>query len=82
MTLTRHSQDPRPARRLRPLEGPHEWARRHVYSADTATSEEVPVSATHTILDSPVGALTLVAEDGALTGLYFRHHWYLRDLRS
>jgi methylated-DNA-[protein]-cysteine S-methyltransferase len=37
------------------------------------------VSATHTILDSPVGALTLVAEDGALTGLYYRHHWYRPD---
>ena len=40
------------------------------------------MSATHTILDSPVGALTLVAEHGALTGLYFRHHWYLPDRAS
>lgn len=28
---------------------------------------------THTIVDSP-GDLTVVAEDGALTGLYFVHH--------
>src|SRR5215475_5285775 len=30
----------------------------------------------HAIVESPLGELTLVAEDGALTGLYFRHHWY------
>jgi methylated-DNA-[protein]-cysteine S-methyltransferase len=30
----------------------------------------------HAVIDSPLGALTLVAEDDALTGLYFRHHWY------
>jgi methylated-DNA-[protein]-cysteine S-methyltransferase len=30
----------------------------------------------HTVIDSPLGELTLVAEDEALTGLYFRHHWY------
>ena len=31
---------------------------------------------THTTVDSPLGELTLVAEDGRLTGLYFPHHWY------
>ena len=31
---------------------------------------------THTTTDSPLGELTLVAEDGRLTGLYFPHHWY------
>lgn len=31
----------------------------------------VPV---HTVIDSPVGALTLVAEDAALTGIYFAIH--------
>jgi len=31
---------------------------------------------THTITDSPIGELTLVAEDGRLTGVYFPHHWY------
>lgn len=30
----------------------------------------------HAVIDSPLGELTLVAEDDALTGLYFRHHWY------
>jgi methylated-DNA-[protein]-cysteine S-methyltransferase len=30
----------------------------------------------HAVIDSPLGALTLVAEDDALTGVYFRHHWY------
>jgi methylated-DNA-[protein]-cysteine S-methyltransferase len=34
---------------------------------------------THTTTSSPVGELTLVAEDGALTGLYFPHHWYRPD---
>jgi methylated-DNA-[protein]-cysteine S-methyltransferase len=30
----------------------------------------------HAVFESPLGELTLVAEDDALTGLYFRHHWY------
>jgi methylated-DNA-[protein]-cysteine S-methyltransferase len=30
----------------------------------------------HAIIDSPLGELTLVADGDALTGLYFRHHWY------
>jgi methylated-DNA-[protein]-cysteine S-methyltransferase len=34
---------------------------------------------TTTIIDSPVGELTLVADDGGLTGLYFPHHWYRPD---
>jgi methylated-DNA-[protein]-cysteine S-methyltransferase len=34
---------------------------------------------THTTAESPVGELTLVAEDGMLTGLYFPHHWYRPD---
>jgi methylated-DNA-[protein]-cysteine S-methyltransferase len=34
---------------------------------------------THTAVDSPLGELTLVAEDGRLTGLYFPHHWYRPD---
>jgi methylated-DNA-[protein]-cysteine S-methyltransferase len=34
---------------------------------------------THTTTDSPLGELTLVAEDGRLTGLYFPHHWYRPD---
>jgi methylated-DNA-[protein]-cysteine S-methyltransferase len=34
---------------------------------------------THTTTDSPIGELTLVAEDGRLTGVYFPHHWYRPD---
>ncbi len=30
----------------------------------------------HSVIDSPLGELTLVARDDALTALYFRHHWY------
>jgi methylated-DNA-[protein]-cysteine S-methyltransferase len=30
----------------------------------------------HAVIESPLGELTLVAEGDALTGLYFRHHWY------
>ena len=30
----------------------------------------------HTTFASPVGQLTLVADAGRLTGLYFPHHWY------
>jgi methylated-DNA-[protein]-cysteine S-methyltransferase len=33
----------------------------------------------HTVIDSPVGELTLVADGDALTGLYFPHHWYRPD---
>jgi len=28
---------------------------------------------------SPIGELTLVADDGRLTGVYFPHHWYRPD---
>ncbi len=30
----------------------------------------------HTAIDSPLGPLTLVAGDDALTGVYFRRHWH------
>ena len=30
----------------------------------------------HAVIDSRLGELTLVADGDALTGLYFRHHWY------
>ena len=30
----------------------------------------------HTIIDSPVGELTLTADGDALTGVYYRHHWH------
>ncbi len=35
--------------------------------------------ATHTIIESPIGELTLVADEGKLTGVYFPHHWYKPD---
>lgn len=34
------------------------------------------MTATHTTIDSPCGALTLVTADGVLSGLYFPGHWY------
>jgi methylated-DNA-[protein]-cysteine S-methyltransferase len=37
------------------------------------------MSTTHTVVGSPLGELTLVADDGRLTGLYFPHHWYRPD---
>ncbi len=33
----------------------------------------------HTVIASPVGELTLVADRGVLTGVYFPHHWYRPD---
>jgi methylated-DNA-[protein]-cysteine S-methyltransferase len=30
----------------------------------------------HAVIDSPLGELTLVADDDALTGVYFPHHWH------
>jgi methylated-DNA-[protein]-cysteine S-methyltransferase len=37
------------------------------------------MTARHTIVESPIGQLTLVARDNGLTGLYFPHHWYAPD---
>jgi methylated-DNA-[protein]-cysteine S-methyltransferase len=37
---------------------------------------------THAIVDSPLGPLTLVADDGTLSGLYFRGHWPRPDPAS
>jgi len=37
------------------------------------------MSRTHTTMDTPVGELTIVAEDGALTALYFPSHKRLPD---
>ena len=33
----------------------------------------------HIVEDSPIGALTLVADGDSLTGLYFAHHWSKPD---
>lgn len=35
------------------------------------------MTATHTTIDSPIGELTLVARDGALSGIYFPGHWHM-----
>jgi methylated-DNA-[protein]-cysteine S-methyltransferase len=34
---------------------------------------------THTIVDSPIGELTVVADDGVVVGLYFPRHWTRPD---
>jgi methylated-DNA-[protein]-cysteine S-methyltransferase len=34
------------------------------------------VQTRHTVINSPLGELTLVADGDNLTGLYFRRHWY------
>src|ERR1700689_2855141 len=39
-------------------------------------------AATHTTIESRLGELTVVARDGAVTGLYFPHHWYRPDRAS
>jgi methylated-DNA-[protein]-cysteine S-methyltransferase len=31
----------------------------------------------HAVIETPIGEITLVATDDALTGLYFPHHWYM-----
>lgn len=36
----------------------------------------------HTLIDSPIGQLTLVAEGGVLTGIFFEGHWHLPPLES
>jgi methylated-DNA-[protein]-cysteine S-methyltransferase len=37
------------------------------------------MASTHTMIESPLGELTLVADDEVLIGLYFPHHWYRPD---
>jgi methylated-DNA-[protein]-cysteine S-methyltransferase len=34
-----------------------------------------PVAATHTVLSTPLGELTVIQEGGSLSGLYFPRHW-------
>lgn len=49
------------------------------------TANGTTINATNSItttVESPIGELTLVAEDGVLTGLYFPHHWYRPDQAS
>lgn len=37
------------------------------------------MTTTHTVIDSALGELTLVAEDGLLSGIYFPGHWTRPD---
>jgi methylated-DNA-[protein]-cysteine S-methyltransferase len=43
------------------------------------TATGITTETTWTTTDSPIGELTLVADDGALTGVYFPKHWYRPD---
>jgi methylated-DNA-[protein]-cysteine S-methyltransferase len=43
------------------------------------TSSSTISTTVHTTIGSPAGELTLVAEHGRLTGVYFPHHWYRPD---
>ncbi|HWB23100.1 MAG TPA: methylated-DNA--[protein]-cysteine S-methyltransferase [Gaiellaceae bacterium] len=40
------------------------------------------MSTTHKTIDTPLGELTLVAENGALSGIYFPGHWTKPDRSS
>jgi methylated-DNA-[protein]-cysteine S-methyltransferase len=40
------------------------------------------MTTTHTVMASPIGYLTLVADEGRLIGVYFPHHWYAPDRAS
>src|SRR5258706_8868823 len=46
-------------------------------TATGATTSQTTTGWTRT--GSPIGELTLVADDGRLTGVYFPHHWYRPD---
>ena len=37
------------------------------------------MATTHTIIETPIGELTLVAEDGTLSGIYYPGHWTRPD---
>src|SRR5262249_19482323 len=51
-------------------------------TAMTATCATNPSTTCWTTTGSPIGELTLVADDGRLTGVYFPHHWYRPDPAS
>jgi methylated-DNA-[protein]-cysteine S-methyltransferase len=48
----------------------------------TATCATNPSTTWWTTTRSPIGELTLVADDGILTGVYFSRHWYRPDPAS
>ena len=45
----------------------------------TVSPPTVAVTTRHTIVDSPIGPLTLVRDDDGITGLYFPGHWTRPD---
>ena len=47
-------------------------------SVATGASASAGVVA-HTTVQSSLGDLTVVSRDGAITGLYFPHHWHMPD---
>jgi methylated-DNA-[protein]-cysteine S-methyltransferase len=55
---------------------PHEPVPWRVYQADDEKHREATMTVTHTVASTPLGDLTLVADDGMLTGVYFPHHWH------
>jgi len=55
--------------------GPPHLRRSHVFGApDVYTEKEDIMRIRHTMIDSPLGIVTLATADEHLTGLYFRHH--------
>jgi methylated-DNA-[protein]-cysteine S-methyltransferase len=50
----------------------HARRRRFVYKL----TKGILMTTRHAVIEGPLGELTLVAEDDALIGVYFRHHWY------
>src|SRR5208282_6090983 len=58
------------------------FGRSSSFTSQQTRTRRTAMTATHTTVDSPLGELTLVAEDGRLTGVYFPHHWYKPDPAS
>jgi methylated-DNA-[protein]-cysteine S-methyltransferase len=46
------------------------------------TTEALMTTRTHTTIDTSIGELTLVAEDGVLSGVYYPGHWTRPDRTS
>lgn len=44
---------------------------------DTGASAGSRTDVRHAVVETSLGGLTVVASGGAITGLYFPHHWYM-----
>ena len=44
---------------------------------DTGLDTGLDTDTRHTLVDTVLGAVTVVVSDGAVVGVYFPHHWYL-----